>query len=66
MLRESNFLAGPGLGIVVGKFVFWSGPKLAAKMQVSSEDFGIGISYHQLTPCWQKHEGGRSLCIKDG
>eukprot|EP00983_Pelagomonas_calceolata_P117789 1160445-Pelagomonas_calceolata.AAC.8 len=30
--RESNFLAGPGLGIVVGKFFFWSGPKLVAKV----------------------------------
>eukprot|EP00983_Pelagomonas_calceolata_P006732 220701-Pelagomonas_calceolata.AAC.1 len=32
MLRESNFLSGPGLGIVVGKFTFWNGPKLVAKV----------------------------------
>eukprot|EP00983_Pelagomonas_calceolata_P075534 1153057-Pelagomonas_calceolata.AAC.3 len=66
MLRESNFLAGPGLGIVIGKFTFWNNPKLAAKMRLSSEEFGVRISYHQITTCWQKHEGDRSLCIEDG
>eukprot|EP00983_Pelagomonas_calceolata_P122703 1160933-Pelagomonas_calceolata.AAC.6 len=34
MLRESNFLAGPGLGIGVGKFSFRNGLKLIAKAQL--------------------------------
>eukprot|EP00983_Pelagomonas_calceolata_P046207 1140059-Pelagomonas_calceolata.AAC.3 len=25
-------------------------------MQASSEGFGAGINYHQITACWQKHE----------
>eukprot|EP00983_Pelagomonas_calceolata_P047011 1140428-Pelagomonas_calceolata.AAC.2 len=66
MLRESNFLAGSGLGIVIDNFAFWNNPKLAAKMRVSSEKFGVWIRYHQATACWQKHESGRSLCIEDG
>eukprot|EP00983_Pelagomonas_calceolata_P074738 1152675-Pelagomonas_calceolata.AAC.2 len=66
MLREGNFLDGPGLEIFIGKFTFWNNPKLAAKMRVSSEEFGVGISYLLITAFWQKHEGGRSLCIEDG
>eukprot|EP00983_Pelagomonas_calceolata_P027402 860590-Pelagomonas_calceolata.AAC.1 len=58
-------MAGLGLGIVIGKFTLWKNPKLTAKMRVSSEEFGVGISYHQITACWQKHEGGCSLCIED-
>eukprot|EP00983_Pelagomonas_calceolata_P048249 1140980-Pelagomonas_calceolata.AAC.1 len=37
MLRETNFLAGPGLGIVIGKVTLWKGLKLVAKMWLSSE-----------------------------
>eukprot|EP00983_Pelagomonas_calceolata_P083657 1156206-Pelagomonas_calceolata.AAC.3 len=66
MLRESCFLAGPGLGIVIGKLILWNGPKLVVEVQISSEEFGVGISYHQITAFWQKHEGGGSLCIEDG
>eukprot|EP00967_Tisochrysis_lutea_P114141 scaffold181684_cov21-Tisochrysis_lutea.AAC.1 len=50
MLRDSNVLAGLGLGIVatiVGNFAFLNNPKVAAKMR--------------LTACWEKHEGGRNL-----
>eukprot|EP00983_Pelagomonas_calceolata_P020548 646828-Pelagomonas_calceolata.AAC.1 len=43
MLRESNFLAGPGLGIVIGKLTFWNDPKLAAKIRVGIEEFGEGL-----------------------
>eukprot|EP00983_Pelagomonas_calceolata_P130484 1161687-Pelagomonas_calceolata.AAC.15 len=46
---------------IIRKFTLWNNPKLAAKVRVSSEEFGVGISYHQITACWQKHEGGRSL-----
>eukprot|EP00983_Pelagomonas_calceolata_P078811 1154387-Pelagomonas_calceolata.AAC.2 len=67
ILRENYFLAGPGLRIAIGKFTFWNNPKLAAKLWVSSEEFGVGISY-QITVSWQKHhdEGVHSLCIADG
>eukprot|EP00983_Pelagomonas_calceolata_P046554 1140236-Pelagomonas_calceolata.AAC.2 len=46
MLRKSNFLAGPELGIVICKFIFWDGPKLLAKLRVYSEEFGVGVGYH--------------------
>eukprot|EP00983_Pelagomonas_calceolata_P129039 1161572-Pelagomonas_calceolata.AAC.4 len=41
MLRESYFLARPGLGIVIGKFIFWNSPKLVAKAL-----FNCGSCHH--------------------
>eukprot|EP00983_Pelagomonas_calceolata_P078828 1154399-Pelagomonas_calceolata.AAC.2 len=38
--------------------------QLAAKMRVSSEEFGVGINCHQLTAQWQKYEDGRSLLLR--
>eukprot|EP00983_Pelagomonas_calceolata_P066037 1148840-Pelagomonas_calceolata.AAC.4 len=42
MLRKSNFLAGPGLGIIIGELTFLNDPKLVAKVRVSSEWFRVG------------------------
>eukprot|EP00983_Pelagomonas_calceolata_P010385 336931-Pelagomonas_calceolata.AAC.1 len=52
----------------MGEFTFWNGPELVAKLRVSIEEFWIGVAYHMpaSATCWQKHECGCSLCVKDG
>eukprot|EP00983_Pelagomonas_calceolata_P023880 751810-Pelagomonas_calceolata.AAC.1 len=55
MLRESNFLAGPGFGIVVGKLKMnvWNGPKLATNVRAWTDAtcllivFGLGAYSHE-------------------
>eukprot|EP00983_Pelagomonas_calceolata_P019539 614882-Pelagomonas_calceolata.AAC.3 len=63
MLRESNFLAGPGLGIVVGECISWNDPKLVAKMRVGSEEFEVGIRYHQAQPDGRLPLAGRNMKV---
>ena len=66
MLRKGYFLVEEGLWIVVAKVSTIDGSKFTTEMWIGSDEFGIGVSYHVLSPYREEHESSSGRCVENG